>query len=494
MSHSTSPRKKAASCLSSSKNYSTMPKSRNARSPKRKRCFHIEGDVASEGSGLESLETVEDTSVTQYKVDDLAEQLTIISHAIFRDLLPLDLASLNWYNPKLRNSPDSQRVNAITSRFNYDGQWAITEILKQETPRSRAYVLSHFLRLANRLFQLNNFHSSYAVFSALISSPISRLEQTQSLLTRKDREICDLLSAVFCSDNNWKSFREYQEKAGYPRLPHIGFYKTDLIHAYHACTNVSERQRRLKAIETRVFDLFSRSNYGFLENIPVIQTYLRSLRYMEELQKFVDDSNTKISKLLEPDAAETSAKSAIVEQSRGLPKAKIKQSKTNLIDDSNIEELLADDGFLISSSHSMNRNNIGNLSLPSNMAILQRHYDWQGILERKTIVKNGQFRFIPRWKHVWAAVWSSNFFIFKPKSPFRTSERSHFDGAPCLVYTVTDWKMESIGDDRLELKLSSPDHAFIIRLKAHTVTEFREWLKYLKAAVGGFSNLIKFDI
>ena len=90
--------------------------------------------MASEGSGLESLETVEETSVTQYKVDDLAEQLTIISHAIFRDLLPLDLASLNWYNPKLRNSPDSQRVNAITSRFNYDGQWAITEILKQEVP------------------------------------------------------------------------------------------------------------------------------------------------------------------------------------------------------------------------------------------------------------------------------------------------------------------------------------------------------------------------
>ncbi|GAV05531.1 hypothetical protein RvY_15649 [Ramazzottius varieornatus] len=497
VSGATSPRKKAASCLALSppKSYSTMPKQRHHRSPsKRKRLFHIEGDVASEGSGLESLETVEDICVTQWKVDDLASQLTLISGALFRDLLPLDLASLNWYNPKMRISPDSQRVNAITSRFNYDGQWTISEILKQETPRQRAYVLSHFLRLAERLFQLNNFHSSYAVFSALLSSPISRLEQTESHLTKRDREIRDQLSAVFCSDNNWKSFREYQEKAGYPRLPHIGFYKTDLIHAYHACTNVNERHRRLKAIETRVFELYSRSNYGFLEDIPVIQTYLKSFRYMEELQKFVDDSNTKISKLLEPDPTESSSKATPHEQPKITVSSKARPSKTNLIDDSNIEELLADDAFLLTSGQSLNRKNIGNLSLPSNMAVLQRHYDWQGILERKNVVKNGRFSFVPRWKPVWAAVWSSNFFVFKPKSPFRTSERSHFDGTPCAVYTLTEWKMEAVGDDRLELRLSSPDHAFIMKLKAHTVTEFREWIKYLKAAVGGSSNLIKFDM
>ena len=39
---------------------------------------------------------------------------------------------------------------------------------------------------------------------------------------------------------------------------------------------------------------------------------------------------------------------------------------------------MADDAFLLSSGHSLSRNNVGNLSLPSNMAVLQRHYDWQG--------------------------------------------------------------------------------------------------------------------
>ena len=117
-----------------------------------------------------------------------------------------------------------------------------------------------------------------------------------------------------------------------------------------------------------------------------------------------------------------------------------------------------------------------------------------GILERKSVVKNGHFQLIPRWKHVWTAVWGTNLFIFKPKSPFRTSERSHFDGIPCMVYTLAKWKLEPGTDEKLEFKLSAPEHSFILRFKAHTVTEFREWIKYLKAATTTPSNLINFDV
>lgn len=112
--------------------FATMPRFRHHRSPKKKKCMYIEADVESEGSGLETLETAEDVSVLQWKIDDLAAQLTIINHAIFRELLPLDLASLKWYDPRMKNHPESQRVNAITTRFNYDGQWVISEILKLE--------------------------------------------------------------------------------------------------------------------------------------------------------------------------------------------------------------------------------------------------------------------------------------------------------------------------------------------------------------------------
>lgn len=88
-----------------------------------------------------------------------------------------------------------------------------------------------------------------------------------------------------------------------------------------------------------MLDLFSRSNYGFLEEIPVLQSYLKSLRYLEELQKFVDEGNTKLSKLLEPDQVGHIEPSLVTNGSRSLlgTPSEGNQTKTSLIDDSNIE-------------------------------------------------------------------------------------------------------------------------------------------------------------
>ena len=91
-----------------------------------------------------------------------------------------------------------------------------------QVPRHRAEVMTHFIRVARRLFELNNFHSSYAIFSALNSAPLARLRHTRELLAKRDRVVLEDLGTVFDPENNWQAFREYQESAGFPRIPHIG--------------------------------------------------------------------------------------------------------------------------------------------------------------------------------------------------------------------------------------------------------------------------------
>ena len=70
-----------------------------------------------------------EASVLRWKVENLAAHLTLITQEIFQELQPHDLKSLKWYNARLKNEPESLRVNEITRRFNYDGQWTVKEIL-----------------------------------------------------------------------------------------------------------------------------------------------------------------------------------------------------------------------------------------------------------------------------------------------------------------------------------------------------------------------------
>ncbi|GAU88892.1 hypothetical protein RvY_01510 [Ramazzottius varieornatus] len=472
---------------------------------------------------LDAIVDKSDASVLRWKVEELAAHLTLITQEIFQELQPHDLKSLKWYNARLKNEPESVRVNEITRRFNYDGQWTVKEILNCETPRQRADLMSHLVRVAKRLFELNNFHSSYAIFSALKSAPLARLSHTMALLPKKDRSTIDELDAVFNPENNWQAFRDYQESAGFPRIPHIGFYKTDLIHAYHAYLNPAERERRMAVIEQRVFDLFNRSNYGFLEVNNELYNYLKSLRYLDELQRFVDEENIKRSRALEPDAVEKgkgSTKGSKMND-ESFPKQRHSQvdpteddglddNSTNLIDDSHIEEPMRLPSLSLPSStkHSLRHSQCSSIGRSSFLGIdaLQHHFSWQGPVERKSVVRDGRFQYFPRWKRVWMAVWGTNLVTFKPKNPFRASLREHFQTLPSSIHPLSKWKLitstalEAIEKGRtsalLEFTLVAPDSATVLKLKTANVTEYREWIKFVRGAINQAenpSNLINLD-
>ncbi|OQV18880.1 putative Ras-specific guanine nucleotide-releasing factor RalGPS1 [Hypsibius exemplaris] len=544
--HSSTPRKSSSflGCVGGD----TMPRVKLRPSMARKRSLFINYSDYSDGEDQRDVvdrpqRSALTDSVLNWKVEDVAAQLTLVSQATFLELQPCDLRSLKWYNPRMKNHPESLRVNEITRRFNYDGQWTVNCILREEVPRHRAEVMTHFIRVAKRLFELNNFHTSYAVFSALQSAPLDRLRHTRELLAKRDRVVLEDLASVFNPENNWQSFRDYQESAGFPRIPHIGFYKTDLIHAYHAYSNAAERDRRMAVIEQRVFDLFNRSNYGFLETpSAALQTYLKSLRYLEELQRFVDDENMKRSRRLEPDPQEKTVREKVQEAppssssmlgSGGKKRSQValescetsvassldggvKNKTTNLIDDSHIEAQVGLESLSLPSSakHSLrfssqsSSTSSGGNSLKSVPSLLQQqHFEWQGLLERKTVVRRGRFQYFPRWKRVWIAIWGVNLITYKPRNPFRASSRDHFQSTPATAVVLSGWKLLTTGAldvvekskiaTLLEFTLISANSDTVLRLKTQNVTEYREWIKFLRGAMAKAdhpANLISFDV
>lgn len=265
--------------------------------------------------------------VLRISADELANQLTLLDFQVFSAIRPDELKSCSW--TKKNKHIVTPNIVAFTRRFNHTSFWTVQEILSEEHPKQRAEILSHFIKvsalrvlfpfsqslpflvlvtckIARKLYELNNLHSLFAIISAMQSASIYRLKKTWTCVSKRDRQTYERLSDIFSDNNNWEKLRTYLDCLRLPCIPYLGLFLTDIIYIDLAFSQRTEDMQRTdlkpsidqQSPELRLNHMnnilqiirgFQQSNYSHIRPVDLIQRYLRSICFIEELQNIFEE-------------------------------------------------------------------------------------------------------------------------------------------------------------------------------------------------------------
>uniref|UniRef100_A0A667Y041 Ral GEF with PH domain and SH3 binding motif 1 n=1 Tax=Myripristis murdjan TaxID=586833 RepID=A0A667Y041_9TELE len=417
--------------------------------------------------------------------EEFASQITLMDAPVFKAIQPEELASCGW-NRKEKHTL-APNVVAFTRRFN------------------------------QKLLELNNLHSLVSVVSALQSAPIFRLSKTWALISRKDKATFEKLNYLTSKEENYTRMREYiRSLKMVPCIPYLGIYLLDMIYidsAYPASDSILETEQRTNQMNNLlrvISDLQMSCKYDHLVTLPHVQKYLMSVRYIEELQKFVEDDNFKLSLKIEPGSSSpriASSKEDLAGKTYGMSESK---SATFPIEKA---RHLLDDSFLESQSPARNDPHSTSLSnglslgiivlFGSTLACLSESHKplspsganscygcsevgsviIEGPLRRKTLLKEGRKPKLSSWTRFWITLSGSTLTFYGAKA-LRASERKHYKSTPCKKVCVTGW-MVVLPDDPARpniFQLNDPDKGNVYKFQTGSRFSAIIWHKNLEEA------------
>uniref|UniRef100_A0A4W5RA23 RAS guanyl releasing protein 2 n=1 Tax=Hucho hucho TaxID=62062 RepID=A0A4W5RA23_9TELE len=193
---------------------------------------------------------------------ELATHLTYLEYKSFCKILFQDYHSFVMHGCTV----DNPILERFITLFNSVSQWIQLMVLSKPTAPQRAAVISHFIRVAQKLLQLQNFNTLMAVVGGLSNSSISRLKDTQSHISNETNKVFNSLIELVTSCGNYSQYRRrFSDCTGF-RFPILGVHLKDLIAVHVALSDWSDPGK------SRVNLAKSQQLYVILQELALIQT------------------------------------------------------------------------------------------------------------------------------------------------------------------------------------------------------------------------------
>ncbi|KAL5120188.1 Ras guanine nucleotide exchange factor bud5 [Pleosporales sp. CAS-2024a] len=164
-------------------------------------------------------------SILDFDPLELARQITIIESRLFCSIQAEELLALEW-----TKKSDSKAINvkAMSTLSTDLANLVAGTILNLEDAKKRASIIKHWVKIAAKCLELNNYDSLMAIICSLNSSMVTRLKKTWELVSTKTKTRLEELKAITDVGRNYAVLRQRLQNHVAPCIPFVGIYLTDL--------------------------------------------------------------------------------------------------------------------------------------------------------------------------------------------------------------------------------------------------------------------------
>jgi hypothetical protein len=170
----------------------------------------------------------------------VAQQMCLVDIEHLRAITSRECFRKAYLDPLL-----SPNFNRMVQQFNNINLWVQTEVVGQVSTKHRITAVDFFALVSAKLVAVNNFHSAFAIYTALSGISISRLKLTWEKVAKKTRKILDSLSGLFSMDRNMSKYRESLQKSELPAIPCLTVFSKDLFAIEEAVENKTEKSNTM---------------------------------------------------------------------------------------------------------------------------------------------------------------------------------------------------------------------------------------------------------
>ncbi|XP_030048758.1 ras-specific guanine nucleotide-releasing factor 1 [Microcaecilia unicolor] len=183
-----------------------------------------------EGSKLEPFES--------HSALEIAEQLTLLDHLIFRKIPYEEFFGQGWMKPE-KNERTPYIMNT-TKHFNDMSNLIASEILHSDEASIRSSTIEKWVAVADICRCLHNYNAVLEITSSLNRSAIFRLKKTWLKVSKQTKAVIDKLQKLVSSEGRFKNLREALKNCDPPCVPYLGMYLADLAFIEEGTPNYTE--------------------------------------------------------------------------------------------------------------------------------------------------------------------------------------------------------------------------------------------------------------